>query len=203
MNQQLIISVGREYGSGGRMIAKELAERFGLPMYDSNLLDELAKERNLDAEEMRRFDETPNGRFTLRMNAPNAPADRIARLQFRFLREKADRGDSFVVVGRCAESVLRGYEGMFSIFVLAEKSVRIPFVMQLDHVNEEEAETLINHMDKKRRDYHNAHCLGKWGDSRTYDICIDSGKLGIPNTVDALEHIIRAWIKNREDSKLS
>lgn len=199
MDKQLIISVGREYGSGGHMIAERLAKRFGLPLYDSNLLNEIAEVKDLDVEELKKFDEMPHNRFLSRNRVGffGSPEDYIAHVQFEYLREKADKGESFVIVGRCAESVLRRYDALYSIFVVADRKTRIDRIVELENITPREADILITQMDKKRKTYHNFHCEDKWGDSRTYDICIDSSKLGIDGTTDVLEHDIRTWLAKR------
>lgn len=199
MSKQLIISVGREYGSGGHIIAEKLAERFGLPLYDSRLIHELAAEKQVDAEALKAFDEGSRNPLLSRTRRgySNSPEEILAELQFDLLRRKADSGESFVIVGRCADYVLRDYEGLFSIFVVANMDFRIKLVEELQLSDGEETEKKIRHMDKKRKSYHNVHADSKWGDSRSYDICIDSSKLGLDTTADVLENHIRYWMDHR------
>ena len=109
--KQLIISVGREFGSGGHEIAQGLADHYGLPMYDHDLLREIAAKRNLDSNELAAYDEVKWNRFLYRTvrGLNSSPEQNVANLQFDYLREKAKAGDSFVVVGRCSETILREY----------------------------------------------------------------------------------------------
>ena len=104
--KQLIISVGREYGSGGHVIAEKLAERFGLALYDSNLLTCVAREKDVAPEELSRYDEIGKNKLLYRTvkGFSNSPEENLANLQFDYLRRLADQGKSFVIVGRCAES---------------------------------------------------------------------------------------------------
>lgn len=195
MSKPLIITVGREFGSGGHVIAEMLAERFGLPLYDSNILEEIATNKNLNHRDIERYDEAPKNKFFTRTvrGHSSSPAEHIAQMQFKYLREKAENGDSFVVVGRCSETILRGYPGVVSIFVLADKDAKIDRIKNLNKISSIEAEVMINKHDRQRKFYHNYHCAIKWGDSRNYDISINSSKMGIERTADTLE----AYIKER------
>ena len=109
---QIIISVGREFGSGGRSIAEELAKRFNLPIYDRHLIEEIANKTGMTAEQIEKHDEAPKSRLTSRRvrGYSNSIEDNIAEMQFEFIRKKAESGESFVVVGRCSESKLRDFD---------------------------------------------------------------------------------------------
>jgi len=102
MSEQLIISVSREYGSGGHEIAQKLAEYYKLPMYDHNLLDEVAASMNVSSQELAEFDETRRNKFLYRsvMGMNSSPADNVARMQFDYIKKKAEAGESFVIVPR-------------------------------------------------------------------------------------------------------
>lgn len=204
MEKQLIISVGREFGSGGHEIAERLAEKFELPLYDRNLLQEILTEKDLELgktelEELARYDElTRNFLFSRTIRGySNSPEENIASMQFEYLQKKAEKGESFVIVGRCAETVLKKYEGLVSIYILADMEAKIERVERMNGVSEMEAEVLIKRYDKERKSYHNYYCVHKWGDSRNYDICMNSSRLGIQGTADVLEDYIRARRKNR------
>lgn len=199
MSEQLIIAVSREFGSGGHVIAQNLADRFGLPLYDKNLLQEYAGIKNLDAESLERYDEVPRNRLlTRKVNGhSSSPSENVANIQFDYLRQKADAGESFVVVGRCAESVLSEYDCMIPIFVLGDRECKIQRVMERENRSRAEAEARIARVDRKRKEYHNYYCTCKWGDSRNYDICINSSKLGLDGTTDVLEGYIRAKLNKK------
>ena len=193
MEKQLIISISREYGSGGHCIARHLAERFNLPIYDHNLLDEITAGKNMNTEKLAKYDEAPKLKLKSRSvrGFSNSPEDAIAEMQFKFLKEKAASGESFVIVGRCSESVLKEYEGLVPIFVISDRDFKINRVMTERHFTEKEAIEAIARHDKKRKAYHNHFAEGKWGDSRYYDMCINSSKLGLEGTIDLLEIYIR------------
>lgn len=192
MNEQLIISIGREFGSGGHEIARCLAERFALPLYDHNLLDEIAQERELDVETLRRYDEMPRNVVLSRTvcGFSSSAEVNIANMQFDYLKRKAAAGESFVVVGRCAETMLKDYPGMISIFVLGDATVKTARVMEKYRLSEREARYKMERHDRSRKMYHNYYCKGKWGDSRNYDLCINSSRMGLDRTVDFLEGYI-------------
>ncbi len=195
--KQVIISVGREYGSGGHVIAEALAERFNLQLYDVNLLREIALEKNLDASTLEKYDEIPKKRFISRnvRGYSNSPEENIANMQFEFLQKKASEGKSFVVVGRCSEAILKEYDGLITIFVLADKQAKLDRITSIRGMSAQEAEATMNRHDKKRKEYHNYYCTGKWGDSRNYDISVNSSKLGIDKTIDLLEGYIKERMK--------
>lgn len=194
MKEQLIISLGREFGSGGREIGKRLSEKYQLSMYDHDLVKEVAAARKLNSKDLEEFDEIKRNKLLSRtvrgMN--NSPEQNIAFLQFEFIKQKADAGESFVVVGRCSETVLKDYPGMISIFVSGDMDVKLKRIMELYHLSEKKAEKLIKDKDKARKLYHDSYCKSKWGDSRNYDICINSSKLGIEGSIDILSQYIEA-----------
>lgn len=194
MEKQLIISVGREFGSGGHEIAEMLAERFGLTLYDSNLLEEIAAEKKVTGFDFEKYDEVPRNKLLSRKvkGYSNSVEENIAGMQFDFLQNRASRGESFVVVGRCSETMLKGYPALVSIFVLGDWEHKVERVMKLYNLSEANAESFIVRQDKKRKNYHNYYCEGKWGDSRNYDISINSSKLGEKETADMLaDYIIK------------
>lgn len=196
MGKQLIISISREYGSGGHFIAAQLAERFELPLYDHNLLDEMAKHKGMNVEKLNKYDERPKNKLLSRSvrGFNNSPEENVAQMQFDFLREKAKSGESFVIVGRCSESILQENEGLVPIFILGDMEAKIKRIEEVRNFSRKEAEAAILRHDKKRRTYHNHYCDIKWGDSRHYELCMNSSKLGLDKTTDFLENYIRERI---------
>lgn len=194
MSEQLILSIGREFGSGGHEIAQRLADIYGLPLYDHNLLDEIASARNLNSKELTEYDETTRNKLLSRTvrGFNNSPAHNVAYLQFEYLHKKAVAGESFVIVGRCSEAILRDFPGMISIFVLGDMDKKIERIAAKYHLSDEKARKLALEKDRKRKNYHNSYCTGKWGDSRNYHISINSSKLPIEETVQILKNYIDA-----------
>lgn len=193
MAKQLIISVGREFGSGGHEIAERLAKLFDLPLYDNNILREIAVGKNLDHDRLVKYDENPRKRLFSRSvrGYSNSPEENIAQMQFDYLLEKAESGESFVVVGRCSEQILKEYEGLVSIFVIGDRDFKIKRTMEKDGVSEDKAKDMVSQKNKQRKYYHNYYCKKKWGDSRNYDICVNSGRLGIEKTTEWLAGYIK------------
>ncbi len=118
----------------------------------------------------------------------------LAEMQFDYIRKKADSGESFVIVGRCAETVLSGHKGLISIFVVGDELAKIDRIKEVYHLSESDAIAKIRRHDKKRKQYHNRHSSFRWGDSRYYDVCINSSKLGLERTGAALENYIKERI---------
>ena len=194
--KQVIISIGREFGSAGHEIAERIAKRYGLSLYDHNLLREVADSHNVSSEELEIFDEMKHNKFLYRTvkGMSSSPADNVALMQFNFLREKAEKGESFVVVGRCSETILREYKCLVSIFVGGDISKKAERVMKYYNMTEKEAREFMKEKDKRRKQYHNRYCEIAWGDSRNYDLSINSSRLGIDGTIQTLIQYIDARI---------
>lgn len=192
MEKQLIISIGREFGSAGHEIAERLSKVYQLSLYDHNLLREVAKDRNLNAEILEEFDEVKRNKLLSRtvkgMNS--SPAHHVANMQFEFLRSKAAAGESFVVVGRCSDAILKEYPGLVTIFVIGDMDKKADRVARLYNLSETAAQKLIKEKDRKRKNYHNSNCDSKWGDARSYDLTINSSKLGLDESVRILKDYI-------------
>lgn len=185
MENQVIISIGREFGSGGHEIAQNLSEIYHIDLYDQNLLEQIAGEYHLDSEELHALDEKRKNHLLARtvLGMTNSPAENVANLQFKFLRKKAEAGESFVVVGRCSDYILKDYPGFISVFVLGDPERKIERIMKLYHLSRNKAFMLMEENDRNRKKYHNSHCEIKWGDSRGYDLSVNSSKLGIQGSV--------------------
>ncbi|MDY4971840.1 MAG: cytidylate kinase-like family protein [Lachnospiraceae bacterium] len=194
MSQQIIISIGREFGSGGHEIAEKLAARFGFPMYDSSLLKSVSEKHNVELDILRKFDEKPKNKLLSRTEKglSSSPEQVVAEMQFNFLRDKAASGESFVVVGRCAETVLKEYKGLIKIFVNADMDMRLRRTMESFGASEKKAKFMIREMDKRRKQYHNSHSDCKWGKAKSYDLTINSSRMGIDGTVELLAQYVDA-----------
>lgn len=194
MAGQTIIAISREFGSGGHRIGEQIAKDLGLKFYDRNMLDEIAEEKNIRIEYLEKYDEKPRNLFLSRRVGAysNSMEEIVAEMQFEYLKEKADSGESFVIVGRCAETVLKGYEGLITVFVLGDMPVRIERVKEKFHLNDAEAVYKLKAHDRKRKQYHNRHSEHDWGDSENYDVCINSSRLGIEGTAVILKDYIKA-----------
>lgn len=188
MDKQIIISISREFGSGGHAIADQIAKEMELPLYDRSILDHIADEKGIDKEYLEKFDESPKIPLISRRvrGHSNSMEENLAEMQFDYLKKKADDGESFVVVGRCAETILKDQQGLVSIFILGDRRDKISRTEQRYQLSEKEAVAKINRHDRKRKYYHNRYSQYRWGDSRSYDLCVNSSRLGIRNTAKML-----------------
>lgn len=188
MGKQLIITVGREFGSGGHIIATKLAEHFGIQLLDSNILAEVAKKSNASEEYLKKYDESARNLFFSRTvnGFSNSPEEIIAQMQFDYIKQKSDAGESFVVIGRCADYILRENPALVRVFVLGDTEAKIKRTAEREGISEEKAKIRMEQADKRRKYFHNTHSENKWGDSRSYDITVNSSKLGLDSTAELL-----------------
>ena len=181
------ITIGRQFGSGGREIGKLVAKALNIPYYDKELLVVAAKESGLSHQFLESYDEKPTNSFfySLVMGQQNLMAGTqgitVEQMATRAQREAvlsvASKG-SCVIVGRCADYILRGQPGLCRVFISADWDKRIEHVCKRDGVSEKEAEEKIRRMDKTRSAYYTFHTDRKWGDASSYDLCINSSRKG-------------------------
>ena len=194
--KQIIIAVGREYGSGGHVIAEGLAKHYNIPLYSKELLSEMAKDGAYCKEMLERFDERPvNISFVPIPIAGSTMSieQEIAIKQFNFLRKKANEDkESFVVVGRCADEILADNPNLVRVFITGDRDSKIKRVMERENTDAKQAANKMKKVDKMRKTYHNFYCESKWGDSRGYDICINTGKTDFETAQKMIELYVEA-----------
>ena len=200
--KNIVIAIGRELGSGGKEIAEILAARLCIKLYDKKLLEVAARESGLDTTVFENADERESHSFIGNMfSIPGSLAnvlsggscmdnDQLFAIQSDAIRELAQK-ESCIIVGRCAEYVLREHPNMVSIFITADSAERIKRVMEREKASREEAAEIIAKGDKRRRQYHDYYSTGKWGEARSYDLCINSSHMGIETTAEFLYSYIR------------
>ena len=193
---QLIIAIGRESGSGGLEIARTLADRFGLPLYDKSILQSAAEDRGVDPKSLEQYDERPRSPLFYRSikGFSSAPEDGVAQMQFDLLRRHAAAGESFVVLGRCGEQVLKNNPNCISIFICGNPQFKLGRIMETLNLDTEQAIEEIKSVDRSRKNYHNYYCDTKWGDARGYDMTIKSNVLGCEETAEMLVSYIRRFM---------
>ncbi|MDO4160206.1 MAG: cytidylate kinase-like family protein [Prevotellaceae bacterium] len=201
--KKIIVSVGRQLGSGGLIIAKKLSESLGCNFYDRELLNLAAKESGFSEKFFEQNDETKGFFKSLfHMHAPfvsdnsfyNNKLSQESLFQFQSdAIRKAAENDSCVFVGRCADYVLRDFKNMVSVFITADIDQRIERVAKRHSCTEEEAKKIISSKEDSRSSYYNYYTGKTWGHSRSYDLCINSSILGI----DGTEEFIKDFIKRR------
>lgn len=189
MEKQVIISIGRQYGSAGHEIGRLLAEKLDIELLDRNLFDEIGKIKNIDTNDLQKYDEVPRKKLFSRTvrGYSNSPEENVAELQFALLKSKAFDGDSFVVVGRCSDELFLGMPGFISFFILGDEDEKVKRIMEVRGMDQKKAKQAIERHDRKRKQYHDYFCkTSKWGDAKSYDLCVNSSKLGIEGTVNLL-----------------
>ncbi len=192
MANKTVITLGRQFGSGGRAIGRLVAEKLGIPFYDKELIKHIAQESGLSHEILDDYDEKPTNSFlySLSLGAytygntitgiPQMPlSDKIFIIQSDVIKNLAAQGPC-VIVGRCAESVLKDAESCLSVFIHADFDARVQRVSEYEGISNNDAAERIRKTDKKRASYHNYYSELKWGAATSYDLCIDS-KIGIEN----------------------
>ena len=196
----MVITVGRQYGSGGREIGTMLANRLNITYYDDLLLKEAAKESGLCEELFRSFDERPRSllysiaidpyAFATNRSMPGGSIEQQVYLAtYDTIKKLAERGPC-VLIGRCADYALKDRSDVLRLFITAPLESRIARVAQRNGISEDEARERIRRTDKSRASYYNYYSSKDWGDARSYDLCIDSSLLGIEGTVALLEKLV-------------
>ena len=188
MEKQLIVAIGREFGSGGHEIGERIAKQLNISFVDRSMLDEMFSGNGKHKDQIEKYEEDVAKPFLHKhvRGFTNSIEENLAEAQFEYIREKAASGESFVIVGRCGEAVLRGNKNLVSVFVLGDMYDKIHRVMDKYSLPERDAIEKINRHDRKRKRYHNTYSDFKWGDSRGYDLCINSSKLGVRGTAEML-----------------
>ena len=203
MATNLVITIGRQFGSGGRKVGKLLAEKLDIPYYDKELLAEAAKGSGICQEIFENHDEKPTRSLLFSlvtgMQMHGDPGSmymdmplnhKIFLAQFDAIRRIASEGPC-VIVGRCADYVLRDKPNAVSVFVKADIRQRMERAVSLYGVDPAKAEETVRKADKQRASYYNYYATATWGDVNNYDLCVDTGKLGIDGTVELIEQYLR------------
>lgn len=199
----IVVSVGRQYGSQGRVIGKLIAQKMGFSFYDVELINLAAKEIGFDPSLFAKADEKPGlPRFfqnvgEVLFGAPTAGDDnylshsKMFEIQSEVIRKVADDGPC-VIMGRCSDYVLRTNPNCFSVFLSAPMTDRIKCVMQRSGIaDEDKAKKQIEKVDKRRSEYYNYFTDKEWGHSFSYNLCIDVSMLGVERTSDFICDFLR------------
>lgn len=213
MSKRYVIVIGRQFGSGGHEIGVKLAEKLGIPLYDKEILAHIAEEQGITAERLQKMDEDLKGNHLLnvglqaqkfRLFNPGLlfetdtssiiSRDQIFAWQEKKIRELAEEGPC-VIIGRCADYILRDDPGLISVFIAAPMAAREERIARL-HPNHprENYEThvqFIQKTDKARANYYSFHTDRDWGDIGNYHLCVDSTKLGVDGTVEMLADYVK------------
>ena len=184
-----IITIGRQFGSGGREIGKRLADELGIEFYDKELLSRAAKDSKICKELFETHDEKPTNRFASGSVNEMPLNHKIFLAQFDAIKKIAEEGPC-VLVGRCADYALEERDDVLSVFIHADLEDRIKNVAKLNELTDNKAKDLIHKTDKRRASYYNYYTNKKWGDAESYDICINSSKFGVDGCVKAIKDFL-------------
>lgn len=201
MDKQVIITIGRESGSGGLEIARKLGEELGIAVYEKNIFKEISDHFDIDTTELTQFDEKPRKGLSRKVKGySNSPEEQVVELQRDFMKAKADEGQSFVILGRCGIKALLDYPcTLIRVFVEADTKFKVGRVMAEEGFsNETQAMMYMKWVDTRRRAYHDQFCTVKWGDRNSYDIVVKSNKLGIDGTAKWLADYVRMRLESDE-----
>ena len=197
-----IITISRQYGSGGREIGSKLAAKYGVPFYDNELITRAAKASGY-AEAAFHNAETKATNSLLYSIAMGMSAygnqemgyaqlsldDRIYLAQSEVIRKVAEEGPC-VIVGHCADYILKEYKNVINVFVYADMDFRIERAIRIDNLDPAKAESEIIKKDKRRANYYNYHSGEKWGKVNNYHLAVNSGFIGIDNTVECIKAFV-------------
>lgn len=203
MDEKIIINVGRQIGSGGRIIAKMLADEFGCKFYDKELLNLAAKESGFSEKFFEQNDEKKGFlRSRFHVHIPllgennfyksSFSDESLYQFQSDAIRKAAEKS-SCVFVGRTADYVLRDHKNVINIFLTASMDYRIKQICQRHGCSREEARKTIQKGESNRAGYYNYYTGKKWGHSESYDLCINTDRLGLEATEKVIADYIRQW----------
>lgn len=198
MNKKIIITIGRQFGSGGKSVADALGAKLGIPVYDHELIIKAAQDSGFSAElfvqsdEKKRFFSLSSifaGSYST--DTENYMSDKgLFKMQCETIRKIAAEG-SAIIVGRCSDYILRDMDCLLNVFLTSPAEVRAERVASRLGIGLDEAAEMLEKKDKARAEYYNYYTFGDWGIASTYDLCLDSSILGIDGTADFIVDFAR------------
>lgn len=196
-----IITIGREFGSGGHEVGRRLAAELGLKLYDKELLKMMAQESNICEKVLEDYDEKNSGSllYSIMMDVyptmnyvGNTLQRQIYQAQYDTIRKVGQKGGC-VIVGRGADYILRDLPHLTSVFIHASDEFRIGRIVEYEHVTPQKAKEIITKADKKRASYYNFQTEKKWGHVSSYHLSLDTSDIGI----DGCVRVIRAYLEEK------
>lgn len=192
----MILNVGRELGSGGRDLAKRLAEIFNLAFYDKELIHEASKDSGICEDCFKKADEKPQkiwySRFPFFGDSGFSVLSNDALFELHCATvQRLAKEHNCVFVGRCTDYILREDPACFNIFVHAPRNFRIQRISKRLNLSEEEAAQMIEKVDKARSSYYNFYTDKQWGKASSYHLCVDTSLLGVEKTAEMVAEVVR------------
>lgn len=197
-----IVTISRQYGSGGKYIGENLAKAMGVPCYDEKLIDMVAKESGFAESFVAEKGERMTGSLLFNIASSLSFAnnvfstnngvtlqDEIYFTQNRIIKELADKGPC-VIVGRCADYILREREDCLNVFIFADNESKIERAEKYFNITREEAPAVLKKKDKARANHYKYYTDQEWGMASNYDLCLNSGLIGIEGCVKAIQQVL-------------
>ncbi len=213
MAENLAITIGRQFGSGGREIGTRVGELLGIKVYDKELLTLAAEKKGINPDYLRRVDEKAANSllYTLAMGGSLYGArhlgvdvpinDQLFIAQTEIIKEAAEES-SAIFIGRCADYILRNHPHRLSFFIYSDFEARVHRIAKRHNISEKEAEALINKTDKKRISYYNFYTGKKWGKFENYHMSLDSSLLGVEGTAQMIAQLIKIYAAETDEQRI-
>ena len=196
-----IITISRQFGSGGRTIAKTLAQKLGYDYYDKEIIEQVAEKTGFSKEVVASKGEEAPGKsiFSYGFEAQATPGimngmtmnDYIWSVQRKVIKDIADSGKPCVIVGRSADFILKDYDSILNVYICADKKFHAERIVKLYGENDKKPEKRLDEKDKKRAANHKHFTDLEWGYAPNYDICLNSSVLGIDKCVEIIEDLVK------------
>ena len=205
-SNNFVISIGREFGSGGKYIGQELAKRLYIKCYDNELLTKVSEDHNIDMAMLEKVDEKQKSSFwySFATNyvfsndnevSPISAEDNLFLKQAKVIEDLYNGKESSIIIGRCSDYILKDNQNVIKIFIYSsDKEFKVNRKIKFENLDVATAEKKIKQVDKQRAEYYKHFTSQIWGDRNNYDLCIDTSKLGVVQTIDILENYIRRRI---------
>ena len=203
-----VITIGRQFGSGGREIGEKLAQTYDIKYYDKELIARAAKESGFCEEILMNHDERPTNSFLYNLvidtysfgynssSFVDMPmSQKVFLAQFDTIKKIAEEGPC-VIVGRCADYALEGRDNVLNLFIYADEDFRVRKIMDQYGMDESKARDNLIKKDKQRASYYNYYTNRKWGRAESYDLCINSSVLGIDGSVKLIKQFVEDFESN-------
>ncbi len=211
MAKKIVITIARQYGSGGREIGEKVAKELGIPLYDKQLITDAASKGNLNEDVLKKTDESAANSllYTLAMGSNITGTtmhfgykmpinDKLFILQAEVIKEYASKGNC-VIIGRCSDYVLKDEKNIFRVFIYGDLEHRKERVhMRHPEIKTSQIIDVINKTDRRRASYYNFYTGNKWGKYDNYDIAINSSTLGIDGTAKIIANCARTLMEEDE-----
>lgn len=207
IKDQFVISIGREFGSGGKYIGQELAKRLNVKCYDNELLAKVSEDYNIDIDMLEKVDEKQKSSFwySFATNyvfsnnsevSPISAEDNLFLKQAKVIEDLYNTGESSIIIGRCSDYILKDKKNVIKLFIYSsDMNFKVNRKVKFENLKETTAEKKIKQVDKQRAEYYKHFTTKTWGDRDNYDLCIDTSKIGVEETIDILENYIEKRIK--------